>query len=171
MKIGTLTLARLLDDPVAEFRYCSRCDNDMPYTRVGETCSDCEGAAKYHPRGVQGKHLPPHNPAYEVSLHYDKHPKHCPTITTLEALDVTYMVYTAQRDSIEVEWAKQLFNPEWQPHITYPIVLISAHGQYVDHWAGFDRLALKRIPAARAAAINAQGSFVGRVPSRELVAA
>jgi hypothetical protein len=109
--------------------------------------------------------------AYEVSLHYDKHPKHCPTITTLEALDVTYMVYTAQRDSIEVEWAKQL--PYMGSLDPYPIVLISAHGQYVDHWTGFDRFQLNQIPAARAAAIHAQESaaVLVRVPSRELVAA
>jgi hypothetical protein len=169
MKIGTLTLARLLDDPVAEFRYCSRCDNDMALFRVSAECSDCEGAAKYHPRGVQGKYLPPLHPAYEVSLHYDKHPTHCPTITTLEALDVTYMVYTSQRDTIEVEWAKQL--PYLGGTPAYPIVLISAHGQYVEHWDGYNLQAIKAIPAARAAAINAQEPLPPRVPIRELVAA
>lgn len=157
MKIGTLTLARLLETPEPEFPCCTRCNNDMPQFRESAECSDCEGAAKYHP-------------AYEVSLHYDQHPRHCPTIGILEAQNTTYMVYTAKRDSIEVEWAKGLLNPELP--VEWPIVLISAHGQYVDHWAGFDLQALNNIPAARAAAIHQNTeAFLTRVPSRELVAA
>ena len=149
-----LTLERILSDepPVPEFRYCKRCGNSLPERREGEQCSDCEGALKFHPRGTQGQRLPQYHPAYEVSLHYSQQPKQDLTIATLEAMNIPYIIYLAKRDPIEVEWAKNLTNPELHPD--WPIVVISAHGKLIDWWTGFDLFQLNAIPAARATAIQ-----------------
>lgn len=169
MKIGHLTLERILGpDPIPEFRYCSRCDIELKQGRVENECVDCDGLDRYKGSGKHGFGFPPVDPAYEVYLHYPQRPLECPTVRTLDALKIPYHIYTAKTDAIEVDWAKQL--PYLGNKEDWPIVLISAHGEVRNWWAGFDLLRLNMIPAARAAAINhhTESFELTRVLDREL---
>lgn len=175
MKIGHLTLARIWDDPEPEFKDCARCG--IPLTQGSDMaqCLDCKGVNAYAPLPRQLGHggFLPIDPAYEVSLHYPKQAKECPTMATLDALHIPYFNYMATSDPLAVEWAKNL------PYIgghkgDWPIVVISSHGEYVEHWSGFQMTKLNRIPAQRKRAIKmsqAPHDFVTRVPNREQVAA
>lgn len=145
-----LSLDRIFGpDPVPEFRYCTRCGvQQVNAKRVSPECLDCERLPRYSPRGTQGKYLPPYNPDFDISVHYDKVPNGCPTLATLEALDLTYVLYVSSRgDSFEVDWAEGLTNPESEPD--WPIVVLSTHGKVLDWWAGFDLAQLNTIPAQR----------------------
>lgn len=161
-----LSLERICGpDPLPEFRYCVRCDNDMPRERVESKCADCVGVQNYLPRGRDSHRYPAIDPAYEISLHFPTQPENDPTIATLDALDIPRMKYTSRNDPIEVAYAVSLFNPETPPK--WPIVLITSHGQVIDFWAGFDLAKLNRIPAALNAAIKMSQTpydFVTRVP-------
>lgn len=171
---GHLTLDQICGPlPVPEFRDCNRCGIRLGVRRVEPSCTDCMGSDTYHgqPRQNGNGGFPPIDPAYEVSVHYPKRPYQCPTLKTLDALNIPYFVYTDKNDAIEVDWARNLFSTAYQPHIEWPIVLISAHGQYVEHWTGYNPQALSDIPAAREAAINSTQPAMSRVPDRELVAA
>lgn len=155
MKSGNLTLERILGpDPVPEFRYCSRCNVEMNVKRTVSQCLDCERLPLYRPRGVQGKYMPPYHPDFDISVHYDKVPNGCPTLATLEALDLAYVLYVASRgDSFEVDWAKAL------PTLSttkgdWPIVVLSSHGKVIDFWHGFNLNKLNALPFTRAAIIS-----------------
>lgn len=159
---GNVTLERILGPlPVPEFRYCTRCDNDMPPKRAGTKCEDCVGVENYltrHPGGLRDAI----EPGYEVSLHYPQQPSNDPTMLTLDGLKIPRMIYTAKRDEIEVAYALSLFNPEITPE--WPIVLITAHGKVIDFWDGYNLQALNRIPAARNAAIHTEPIEAAVVP-------
>lgn len=169
MKIGTLTLARILGpDPEPEFRYCTRCDNDMPPKRAGTKCEDCTGVENYMTRHTGGLRDAV-EPGYEVSLHYPQQPQNDPTLDTLDALKIPRMVYTARRDPFEVAFAIGLLSADFEPE--WPIVLITAHGKVIDWWTGYNLQAINAIPAGREAATNRTQSPVEAVVTREQAAA
>ena len=174
MKIGNLTLARIWDDAEPEFKDCTRCGIQMSGRREFAECSDCLLVNRYQPlpRQLGNGGFLPIDPAYEVSLHYPKQAKECPTMATLDALHIPYFNYTATSDRRAFDYAKALITSKESEPVDYPIVVITSHGQVIDFWTGFNLAKLNAILAARKAATNrTQEPFLLRVPSRELVAA
>jgi hypothetical protein len=143
-------VSALVSPVPAEFRYCSRCDVGLPTHRDRELCEDCEGLDRFHPGGSHGGGFAPIDPAYEISLHFERRPKEDRTIATLDALKMPYRTYTAKNDPLEVEYAASL------PYVgrdgEWPIVLVTAHGKPIEWWRGFDLAALNATATARAAA-------------------
>jgi len=144
-------------EPEPEYRDCSRCGVRLNRTSLLTECEDCKGLNAYkasntQQRYAQGNFLPI-DPAYEVSLHFPhvNASRDDRTVATLSAMKIPYFSYYGTTDKLECEYAEALPYVGWAEE--YPIVLISAHGQYVDHWRGFALHKLNAIPAARAAAI------------------
>jgi len=159
-------------EPDPEYHDCWRCGIGLKPNSLLKGCEDCNGLNQHKAnpsqrRFMRGNFLPL-DAAYEVSLHYPVRPDNDPTAATLCSMSIPYLSYYGTKDPVAVDWARALeptdFEPDW------PIVLITAYGQYVDHWTGYNLQALNRIPAARAAATHTPAEQ-RPVSTRELIAA
>jgi len=167
---------------ITEYRSCVRCGMTVRADRLNRECDDCKGLDRFVPINfrvnnqiTQYAHtdFAAIDAGYEIGLHYYHRTEKCPTRGALNLLGLPYVVYRADPDPFEVAYAMGLH--EGGSPIEYPIVLVTSHGEYLEHWEGFRLDKLSVITARRNAAlgiedVTEQGSLLG-VPIELKVAA